>query len=648
MKITKKINKKTPGKISKDKALRGFIGFSCLLISLHACASEEPAKQPKPSETTSPRFDLPAQGTIQTIGFTVNSIITFQLTSNVAWGVTGNQTWCSVSPAKGAGTNTAVTITVKATQSNPSATSTRNCTLTFTAEGVSSNPTRSVTQIRSTGNVPPNKQARLALPVQDTIPKIGSAINSRITFPLTSNVAWSIAKDQSWCSVSPASGVAKNTAITITVTASAANTGTSTRSCTLTFIATGVSSRPTRSVTQNGTPPRLALPVQGAIPTIGFAINSRITFPLTSNVAWSIAKDQSWCSVSPASGVAKNTAVTITVTASAANTSTSSARDCTLTFTAKGVSSSPTRRVTQSPSPLVYTVGSVRFLMRRVPAKESFFGLSACTSACITRDFYMAETEVTYQLWNAVHTWATASGSETCQTSGEACYTFDNAGVRGSTASGTTTDNLHPVTTVNWYDAIKFSNALTEYYNATNGASTDLTLVYGTSAQQGTIRTTTGIRHGSTTHILNTVTPKATATGFRLPSEEEWELAARFINDINNDGDIMDANEYYHPNYASGATANYTDVTATKAVAWYSGNSGGTTHTVKGKRANALGLYDMSGNVWEWSFNWYAVNTRRARRGGSWSNDASNSQVGRRGSNNPDFENSRLGFRLAR
>ena len=79
----------------------------------------------------------------------------------------------------------------------------------------------------------------------------------------------------------------------------------------------------------------------------------------------------------------------------------------------------------------------------------------------------MGETEVTYELWNAVHTWATASGSETCQTSGEACYTFDNAGLQGGAfnasynfipaPSGT---NKHPVTTINWYDAIKFSKCL--------------------------------------------------------------------------------------------------------------------------------------------------------------------------------------------
>ena len=192
--------------------------------------------------------------------------------------------------------------------------------------------------------------------------------------------------------------------------------------------------------------------------------------------------------------------------------------------------------------------------MKRVLAKKSFVGTgtTACSSGptppattppCVTRDFYMAQTEVTYELWNAVHTWATHA------TRGTSRYTFDSPGRQGGKDGihGAVGTNQHPVTTINWYDAIKFSNALTEYYNATNGASADLTLVYGANnTHRQAIRTVTGINSSTTVaegnalgcsdadssmtdpHILNCLTPNTNATGFRLPSLAEWQLAARF------------------------------------------------------------------------------------------------------------------------
>jgi formylglycine-generating enzyme required for sulfatase activity len=138
-------------------------------------------------------------------------------------------------------------------------------------------------------------------------------------------------------------------------------------------------------------------------------------------------------------------------------------------------------------------------------------------------------------------------------------------------------------------------------------------------------------------------------TGFRLLTSEEWELAARYKVDANGDGDISDPGEYYPGNYASGATAPYTNATATGLVAWYTVNAGGTTHDVKTKTANALGLYDMSGNVWEWCFD-LATAPNRVTRGGSWTSAVDYMELGYIDSAAPTFidDPQKMGFRLGR
>ncbi len=139
---------------------------------------------------------------------------------------------------------------------------------------------------------------------------------------------------------------------------------------------------------------------------------------------------------------------------------------------------------------------------------------------------------------------------------------------------------------------------------------------------------------------LNELTGKR----YRLPTEAEWEYAAR-------GGSQSRGTEYAGSNDLG-------------SVGWYDGNSGGKAHPVGQKAANELGLYDMSGNVWEWCSDWYGENyygsspstdpsgpsSGRAHvvRGGSWYLAASFCRVAYRSGYSPDYRNSSRGFRLAR
>ncbi len=196
----------------------------------------------------------------------------------------------------------------------------------------------------------------------------------------------------------------------------------------------------------------------------------------------------------------------------------------------------------------------------------------------------------------------------------------------------------YPVLYISWYGAVMICNWLTEMRDG----NTD-NLVY-TGIDDNWIHTETS--------------EDRTKNGFRLPGEWEWEYAGRYRGDDSTNTVSGYSNPYFTKgNSASGATADYNDADACKEVAWYSANSGtggGTSnrssHPVGGKAANTLGLYDMSGNVFEWCFDDYDGNgTFRVQRGGNWYNLANALQLGNRSNYTfPSNTHYYIGFRLCR
>jgi len=300
--------------------------------------------------------------------------------------------------------------------------------------------------------------------------------------------------------------------------------------------------------------------------------------------------------------------------------------------------SNPTGSASSQGTPLTVYPASIPFGVALIPAGSFTMGDTfneldtddQPTHAVYVSAFYMDRYEVTKSLWDVVKTWNGGNG-----------YSYANAG-SGKAAN-------HPVHTINWYDMVKWCNARSQKEGLTPCYYTDAGLTVVFKSGQGALFV------------------KWNANGYRLPTEAEWEKAARGGSAGHHfPWSNVETITHSRANYYSSSSDPY-DISPTRGY-HPTFNDGVSPYTSPAGyfAANGYGIYDMAGNMWEWCWDWYsnswygnagatqndtrgpASGSERVLRGGSWHGGPDSARCADRYSYQPPTAYDYVGFRCVR
>ena len=589
---------------------------------------------------------------------------TFRVRSNTSWSITTSESWLSVSPTKGQNNED---IKVVATTYRDSSRD-RQAIITITADKNSSlKRTIAITQKAAIFNT--------EFKLSETSLSFGSAGGSQ-TFVIDSNIKWTVSADKDWFRVTPPSGEGKGS-INVQVDR---NTSTTSREGTVTVKA------------ENGAVAQVKITQQGSSGsvkvtpgTLDFGDKSDTRqIVITASDNWEISTNVDWISFRPQTSGGKGT-YTISVT-TATNTATTP-RNATITIKSGGETAQVA--VTQQGwelklevSPQIISFngagGSENFNINsntqwRIEKPDDWLTCSAydgtgdktITLTASPNTSTNSRTSKIRVTWSGntreiTITQTGASPDPTDATFTVNGVTFKMIAVKGGTflmgaqRNNKNGDNYDPDADMSLYkeDPVH-SVTLTGFCIGETEVTQELwKAVMGTNPShfQGNKKPVEYITHNECQTFIQKLN-QLTGKNFRLPTEAEWEFAAR------------GGTKTKHYKWAGTSSA-----TNVKDFVWYAGGStpgyaNGTTHDVKTKKPNELGLYDMCGNVNEWCADWYdpdyyrvsskndpkgpTMGSNRVIRGGSWNSNAKFCRVSNRNGKEDFFRGEEIGLRLA-